>query len=118
MVFVIWFGLRTGTQFSEGRVAPAGARIVYVDGAFDLFHPGHVAFLKVRLFDQLFSAQQLFRSPCRLPLADGTRLACLVPSWSCGFPQGTTAPGAHLFTLSFLFSPADCIWPLASDWLT
>jgi hypothetical protein len=37
-----------GLQFSEGRIAPAGARIVYVDGAFDLFHPGHVAFLQVR----------------------------------------------------------------------
>lgn len=34
-------------QFSEGRIAPAGARIVYVDGAFDLFHPGHVAFLQL-----------------------------------------------------------------------
>ena len=34
-------------QFSEGKVAPPGARIVYIDGAFDLFHPGHVDILEV-----------------------------------------------------------------------
>uniref|UniRef100_A0A7S0V5E8 ethanolamine-phosphate cytidylyltransferase n=1 Tax=Polytomella parva TaxID=51329 RepID=A0A7S0V5E8_9CHLO len=33
-------------QFSNGKVAPEGARIVYVDGAFDCFHPGHVKMLK------------------------------------------------------------------------
>ncbi len=34
-------------QFSSGRAAPPGARIVYIDGAFDLFHVGHVEILKV-----------------------------------------------------------------------
>jgi len=29
-------------QFSNGRVPADGARIVYIDGAFDVFHPGHV----------------------------------------------------------------------------
>jgi len=33
-------------QFSNGRVAPEGARIVYIDGAFDVFHPGHVKVLQ------------------------------------------------------------------------
>ncbi|GLI58512.1 hypothetical protein VaNZ11_000248 [Volvox africanus] len=33
-------------QFSNGRVAPEGARIVYIDGAFDCFHPGHVKILQ------------------------------------------------------------------------
>ncbi len=35
-------------QFSNGRIAPDNARIVYIDGAFDVFHPGHVKILKVR----------------------------------------------------------------------
>ena len=36
-------------QFSNSRVAPEDARIVYIDGAFDAFHPGHVKILKVCL---------------------------------------------------------------------
>ncbi len=34
-------------QFSEGKSAAEEASIVYIDGAFDVFHPGHVEILKV-----------------------------------------------------------------------
>lgn len=36
-------------QFSEGKSAPEGATIVYIDGAFDVFHVGHVEILRVSL---------------------------------------------------------------------
>lgn len=35
-------------QFSDGIPAPPNASIVYIDGAFDMFHPGHIEILKVR----------------------------------------------------------------------
>jgi len=34
-------------QFSDGHVAPQGAKVVYMDGAFDVFHVGHVKALEV-----------------------------------------------------------------------
>jgi len=34
------------TQFANGDPPKRGAKIVYIDGSFDLFHPGHVAALK------------------------------------------------------------------------
>ncbi|KNC96675.1 uncharacterized protein SPPG_07887 [Spizellomyces punctatus DAOM BR117] len=33
-------------QFSEGREPKPGDKVVYVDGGFDLFHVGHIEFLK------------------------------------------------------------------------
>ena len=36
-------------QFSDGVPAPPNARIIYIDGAFDMFHPGHIDILKVRV---------------------------------------------------------------------
>ncbi len=49
LVLLLYLSLcRRLVQFSNGRVAPEGAKIVYIDGAFDVFHPGHVKILKVR----------------------------------------------------------------------
>ena len=33
-------------QFASGASAPPGARVVYIDGAFDMFHMGHLAILE------------------------------------------------------------------------
>ena len=33
-------------QFSEGKAPAPGAKIVYVAGAFDVMHPGHLKFLE------------------------------------------------------------------------
>lgn len=33
-------------QFMKLQPPAAGQKIVYIDGSFDLLHPGHVAFMK------------------------------------------------------------------------
>jgi len=33
-------------QFTSGKEPKIGDKIVYIDGAFDLFHPGHIAFIR------------------------------------------------------------------------
>ena len=42
-------------QFSEGKAPASGAKIVYIAGAFDVMHPGHLKFLE--------KASQLGMSP-------------------------------------------------------
>lgn len=46
-------------QFADGVPAAPGARIVYIDGGFDLFHPGHVDILKVSPLFLLASSQPI-----------------------------------------------------------
>ena len=67
-------------QFSDGNVADPNAKIVYIDGAFDLFHVGHIEILKVSEFSlcdmHAFNAPYLW--VCYCPLSDSQQIACLL----------------------------------------
>jgi cytidyltransferase-like protein len=77
--------------FSSGLKAPtAGMKIVYIDGAWDLFHPGHVAILKA---------------------AREVRLECTLPSHRLGmFCRRLTPPHRPLVKILRLF--VDVLWIL------
>ena len=73
-------------QFSEGKVAPPGARIVYIDGAFDLFHPGHVEILKVRRIYSILALVSRARGPPR------EQSVILIPLQSTGSQSNFMSP--------------------------
>ncbi len=70
------------TQFSNNRPAKSTDKVVYVDGAFDLFHAGHISFLK-KVFVSFF----LFFCPWM----DITLLGGFRWCWVCSLKTQTRA---------------------------
>lgn len=76
-------------QFSSGKSAPAGARIVYIDGAFDLFHVGHVEILKASgLQFGCFVVLIVFRTIVRHIASERYERVCDHPCGACGDSEG------------------------------
>lgn len=50
-------------QFSDGKAPKIGDRVVYVAGAFDLFHVGHLDFLE-KAREQVYYSNPVFVSHC------------------------------------------------------
>ena len=55
------------TQLVHGRASRPGQRVVYVDGGFDLFSSGHIAFLETitRMEEDLGRRRNWYTDPAR-----------------------------------------------------
>ena len=84
-------------QFSDGIPAPPHARIVYIDGAFDMFHPAHVEILKVRRPQHPMRHHSVCYDTAVVPVSQSPARSC--PLGRVGSsPAPSSAP--HSFAMS------------------
>ena len=75
-------------QFADGVPPPPGSKVVYVDGAFDLFHPGHVLALQVST-GPWWLVGTLARMPLNARACHGRAATALIAGL---FAEGGAAP--------------------------
>ena len=113
-------------------MAPPGAKIVYIDGAFDLFHPGHVEILQVRLVHTVAHCSKLLgnassvrvymspRAHIQLSVLIAVRISMTVSTCSGRSPlllltaslQGHSKQLWHFNTCSRPVSKRCTMWPV------